>query len=963
MSTQAPSSDELQEQDTQVELRELLDKMATVIANKPAPPHQKMKRPASAVPVNANGVKTSQSPSPSLAHKRLPSNTKHPPGTLGSGVNGPNGLVNGVARLSNRRRDSQKPGDTQPRPNRSSKTGLGENNPDKRKRLAEPYVNMASYILKKFKNKQPSLIIHLHLTHFRFDQQDGSFSYNSPMKIILEHLRSQTVPHDMIEELNAAGVKFYEGCLIVQVQDHRTTGSESQTSTSTTANDKNIPFSIHNYNEHLTPSPFVPYPKSALAGDSNEAAQNVKQDITRTEKESTQGGIKPPKGPAKGPKIFTTVLFPTQQSVEEELHVLANTPDPRSNSRKQSQTSASSRTPASATMPHPPTPLSAVPPTPTAGPPTKKQKMLLKENDVRDLQTKLTTSSAHPLYLKPVATLQEASKLIQCLTDSLHQGNLPSPKTRKRTVAELEADEAQAASEQRFMLIMDERLAASATGTKASGGDGEAGAAVFEPRFERFKTIESIKAAHREKEQQVQEARAQQQAQIAANKVKQEQIEQQKLFAEKKNAETAQREQQLRAMHAIHNAQNVQNQKATLAALQQQQQQLAANQNLHGHGPMTNGIMANQQNIPSNSQPPHSSPISRHMTPHSNPRSSPLVGTVPHSVPMNVTSSGQGVTSSPARPTSAVQHGHPAGGVTMVARGSQQPPPSRMGTPSMPNGTPSMQHGTPVIKQGTPAPRTNQGSPPNGIPHTSIMTSSAIAGQHLNSQPMTAEMQEQFTRQQAHQMQIQRRQMHALQQQTMANSMSPNHGMSPMHMPPQNPNLQHLAAQNQGINQQTLRAYQAQQSEHHRQMNGAGGPNTMQIPVGTPNPYGRPMPPQPSHQAAPVGNAQNQHQQQLRAQQQQQQQVARMQMVLTNSAYQNLMKQLTQQYGSETAIPTDVIQQARHRANVMARNNLAQKQQQMRQQQQQIMAAQMAGGMAGGGGMNGMNGMGMNGMQ
>lgn len=33
------------------------------------------------------------------------------------------------------------------------------------------------------------------------------------MKIILEHLRAQTVPHDMVEELNAAGVRFYEGAL------------------------------------------------------------------------------------------------------------------------------------------------------------------------------------------------------------------------------------------------------------------------------------------------------------------------------------------------------------------------------------------------------------------------------------------------------------------------------------------------------------------------------------------------------------------------------------------------------------------------------------------------------------------------------------------------------------------------------------------------------------------------------
>lgn len=65
-------------------------------------------------------------------------------------------------------------------------------------------------MLKKYKGAKPSLIIHLHPTNFRFDQQDGSFSYNSPMKMVLEHLKSRTVPHDMIEELNSSGVQFYE---------------------------------------------------------------------------------------------------------------------------------------------------------------------------------------------------------------------------------------------------------------------------------------------------------------------------------------------------------------------------------------------------------------------------------------------------------------------------------------------------------------------------------------------------------------------------------------------------------------------------------------------------------------------------------------------------------------------------------------------------------------------------------
>lgn len=133
------SSDATHDQSTEVEPPKLSGKMATVIANKPAPPHQKMKRPPSAVPTNTNGAKTSQSPSPSLAHKRLPSTIKHPAGASGVGVNGPNGLVNGAARLNNRRRDSQKPGDIQPGSSRPSKGGQGQTNSDKRKKLAEPY--------------------------------------------------------------------------------------------------------------------------------------------------------------------------------------------------------------------------------------------------------------------------------------------------------------------------------------------------------------------------------------------------------------------------------------------------------------------------------------------------------------------------------------------------------------------------------------------------------------------------------------------------------------------------------------------------------------------------------------------------------------------------------------------------------------------------------------------------------
>lgn len=83
--------------------------------------------------------------------------------------------------------------------------------------LTEAYttVKTSPYILKKFAKFPPSLILHLHPTHFRFEQQDGSFPYNSEMKVIIEHIRAGTVPHDMMEELLRANVRFYEGGIYV----------------------------------------------------------------------------------------------------------------------------------------------------------------------------------------------------------------------------------------------------------------------------------------------------------------------------------------------------------------------------------------------------------------------------------------------------------------------------------------------------------------------------------------------------------------------------------------------------------------------------------------------------------------------------------------------------------------------------------------------------------------------------
>ena len=678
-------------------------------------------------------------------------------------TNGVNGNANGMAsRLSNRRREPQKPGDV--RPVRNGKGLDGQKVP---KTIPAPYVKTQPYILKKYRSKPPSLTIHLHPTHFRFDQQDGSFSYSSPMRFILEHLKSQTVPHDMVEELQAAEVRFYEGCLIVQVQDHRSISSTGSSSVSlpSTKTDTNVPFSIHNYNPYLTPSPYVPYPQieeEARPNGSAPAAPSAEPSVSKDKQAS------------KGPNIFTVVLFPTPLSLQEEVFIQANKPDLRNNRKQSVQVP---RTPASATVP--PTPLSAVPPTPsTNGPPNKKQKMMISGLEIHEFESRAITTTAPPLFLDPVDNIEDAHAVLGNLTDPRHQQSHPAPKTRKRTVAELAADEAIAAQEQAFMLIMDERHSISGSTTKAGTTDGEAGTATFEPRFETWQAIKNIKAEHKERAEREAEAKALRESQAALQKARMDQQarehredairrgkeaeHQQALEIQRQSQQNHIKEKQLRDAATAHRMQDRESQRQALVNSQ--------NRLSHGH-PMPHGV----------SQTQHSSPVVRNMTPNMN--SSPLAG----NVPMNLTSSGQGNAGSPARPPSAMQHGHPGpGGVAMGHQRSRQAP-SRTSTPLM-NGTPGMPHATPVVGHATP--RMNQGSPPmaanpvmNGMPNQGINGYTQFTPQQMNE--IVARQQQHHRRQVELNVQYQRMQ-----------NVSPNPHMSPDARPPVQ-NLHQLAQQNQ----------------------------------------------------------------------------------------------------------------------------------------------------------------------
>ncbi|PWY95313.1 hypothetical protein BO94DRAFT_224778 [Aspergillus sclerotioniger CBS 115572] len=723
--------------------------MATAIS-KPTSHTPKMKRPPPPfVQTGVNGVKSQQSSisSPPATAKRLPGASQPTSASSATGppLNGANGAANAGttstkgSRSPNRpKKEAQTHGDQASRAQKPLMRTLSMDN-DRRagNRCPEPYVKTPSYILKKFAKSPPSLILHLHPTHFRFEQQDGSFPYNSEMKVIIEHIRAGTVPHDMMEELLRANVRFYEGCLIVRVVDHKSVSAHARKSTAPASNESNTPFSIHNYNEHVTPSAYVPYPKQSQLNSEKpvgEKAPSANQHDIKTNgeqagdpgsrAEETSSNSTQPKQPPK-PRVFTTVLHPTPRSFQAELTLLATTPDPKS-ARQQASNATSHSHQSSSTAPSSPGTSNQS----DRGPVPKRQKMMVEPQDFLECESKLTRALAPPLFLDPVHSFDAMQDLLKHMESPLHRDPPPSPKRRKRTVAELAADEALAAEEERFMLIMDERLepttAGGAGGPKSAVVDDTGGGAPFEPRFSRFKTLENIRMQHEEKAKREHEVKLKQEL---AKRQQQEQERERRRALEQRQAEEHAKEEARRQLVAAQQAQ------AQLAAQQQQTRHVMT---------QTNGI----------SQAPQSSPVVRNQTPHN--ISSPVVGNTiaaQPGVPMSMTNSMQGA-GSPPRPPSALQHAHPTVMSHPMAPSRSQQGQSRHGTPQL-NGTPALSHSTPIMRNVTPTQRMSHASPSHStMAPTPVLNQATMMGtpQMSNGMGLTPQQQQQMLLQQRQQL-------------------------------------------------------------------------------------------------------------------------------------------------------------------------------------------------------------------
>lgn len=817
-------------------------------------------------------------------------------------------------------------------------------------------VQSDGYILKKYQGCPPSLVVHFHPTHFRFDQQDGTFTYKSPMKIFVEHLRAGTVPHDLVDEFLDGGVTFYEGCLIVEVHDHKSMVAKAEKNQGVKPVERSEPFSIHHSTPYLTPSSWIPHKTST---ESQDKAPDIKEgeDGAASDKENLNApneASEPQRTKdRKLAKITTVVLHPTALCRHLDMvHKLTTPVSTVNNGARRESRVDFGGLPMSGSLGSI-TPMLGMPSTPQFGmePPAKRQKRDIMELDGKSIHTaesQIVLATTPALYLDVVADADEASLLLQALAHPEHSAVAPAPKARKKTVAEMAAEESAAADEEKFMLTLDERLSANAGapgGANVADGEGQTGT-IWEPRFEKFKALENIKIAWVEKKRLEginKQKQAERQAAEAAEKERRRLEEAQRMKADEEVRQT-----QLSKQHAQSQAMQ-RMQMAQHAAMQRnmngQNVQMGPGQAGHGHpqqsGALPNGftpqhqrLMASQQAAQLGAGQAASSPVVRNSTPHN--LSSPMVAAT-LGVPMQQSNSGMG--GSPPRPGSVVQPMNPAMAQAMAAQRSQQ---SHSGTPRMQNSTPNLQQAVP--RQLNQTPRMNQASPLPG----QLQTPHMPAGMMNNAQMMGNMQIPNMQHQAALAAQQQQLRAQAAQQAGMGTSpnlqqLTPQQQQQFMAMQRQQ-QMQQMARQ-QGGGSQLAANYAAMMAQMANQQQGMHTNAQFVNQNGMPNLQGmQGMTPQMMQQLQLQQQQQQQSQQpnnvqvqQQFMQQQQQQQAQQSQMIkhwtqqASQQKFQQLMANAQQQFNGP--VPQEVIQGFRRQASQQGQLEARAKFQMWQQQQ------------------------------
>lgn len=541
--------------------------------------------------------------------------------------------------------------------------------------------------------------------------------------------------------------------------------------------------------------------------------------------------------------------------------------------------------------------------------------MMLEEADVQAFEADVLLHTNRNLYLEPAEDFETSQRILQMLKDPLHDQAPVRSKARKRTHAELAADEAQAAEEERIALIMDERLEPSLPANNIGNGSDGRTKTEFQPNFARFKMLEDIKRTNEEhKKNEMLAAAAKRESEELEKKRRQQEMQATNARREVENAAQLSQQQQQQQQHLKRQMQ-----------LQMQMQSQRANAAQHAQ---PNGQVHQNMNMMQASHAPQASPVSA-STPM---QSSPLAG----NVMFNPTSSQQ---AAPGVATAVSNAGSPPrpGSANMpapqpMARGmSKQSQLSRTSTPQMPNSTPQLPAATPNMQHRNTTPQqANRQMQQNNIANNQAYLAQLAPEQRTNVLQQYQSKMQQMNR----------------QQQQMSQMLSPQQRNMPM-----NPNVQAAAM---------ARAQQGTPNLSQQGFNGGHmmqGQMSQQNAVPSPRPQMGPGQQQPSQGGQGMmgqinGNALTAQQQQFLLRQRQQQMLQQQGRLQQNNPQQvrGNVQEIRSQYMN--ALASSHNGQLPPNANEMFLNWWKTKQQQQQGQQQR--------NLAGMGGQAQTNGMGMN---
>ncbi|CAN6637887.1 hypothetical protein TRVA0_016S02190 [Trichomonascus vanleenenianus] len=120
------------------------------------------------------------------------------------------------------------------------------------------FCETSESLLQKYANEPPSIELHIHHTHFRFGNQEGVLPKNSALiKIFMEYIQREEIPPAATEVFRDSGIKFYEGCIIVKIVDHRNTPVGDTKAENSTSNETNGDSSTEQAQAKQSPNPIV----------------------------------------------------------------------------------------------------------------------------------------------------------------------------------------------------------------------------------------------------------------------------------------------------------------------------------------------------------------------------------------------------------------------------------------------------------------------------------------------------------------------------------------------------------------------------------------------------------------------------------------------------------------------------------------------------------------------------------